>query len=795
MVLANAALPGIAFAQDGPASDQKAVVSSEIIVTAQRREELSRDVPITVTTLGTDQLTTANANSLADISKLSTSLRFDSQGTFVQPTIRGVGTTVTTTNSGPNVGIYVDGFFQSNPEVADFQLLRVKSIQVLKGPQGTLFGRNTTGGAILITTDEPSTTTAAQFKASYGRFNTLTLQGYATTGLSDNVAVDIEGLYRKGDGFQDSIYAGYKHPGAFENWSVRAGIKADLSDSISVLVRYTHSSTDDPTALMSNAYVDRSGAAGIFDKVSPTGMAIYQANFFPTASAGQPLLPLYLQSPIFGFSVGNLIAGGLLPPDWSASDLPYATKPGDIASLDKISFRNKSDSVQGTVKADLGFADFTSYTQYRKDKAVNIQDLDATAAYTWLMHIGVMNETFSQEFLVNSKPGSRLQWTVGLNYFENTDDWDDSLASFLNQPFAPFGGASAKAKSYAAFADLTYAVTPRLFITVGGRYSHDLVTDAYFRNSFTNAFYEDENGDLVPLIAPDGTYLYPPGTAFPLDTLKNDSFTPRAVVRFKPSEESSIYASYTRGYKAGMLNVGGLSKRPIKPEKINAYEMGFKYEDRVFSLDLAAYYYDYKDLQVSSFQDGAVQLRNAASSEIYGVEGQLRYKVDSHLSVTAGAAWTHARYKKFPNDPYYSYCDPVAAAPDPLACGAGGIGSLVQTTVDGKGFRMQRAPDFTANLGAAYGFDLGGGRTTFSGNLYYTSKFFFDSAEQFLQKGYATLSLRAQWEDPSQHFTVAVYGDNVTDQRYLTQVQYNTLGVGAVWNAPVTWGVQLGVKY
>src|SRR5207253_1475122 len=120
------------------------------------------------------QLQAANVIQLSDIPRLTPALRFDSSGSFSQPTIRGVGTAVTTSGGGPNVGIYVDGFYVANPESTAFDLTNVKSIQVLKGPQGTLFGRNTTGGAILVTTADPSTTTAGQFKASYGRFNAQT---------------------------------------------------------------------------------------------------------------------------------------------------------------------------------------------------------------------------------------------------------------------------------------------------------------------------------------------------------------------------------------------------------------------------------------------------------------------------------------------------------------------------------------------------------------------------------------------------------------------------------------------
>ena len=109
---------------------------------------------------------------------------------------------------------------------------------------------------------------------------------------------------------------------------------------------------------------------------------------------------------------------------------------------------------------------------------------------------------------------------------------------------------------------------------------------------------------------------------------------------------------------------------------------------------------------------------------------------------------------------------------------------------------MQRTPSFTGNIGARYNTGLGGGKLALSGNLYYTSKFFFSpSGTQFPQDGYALLSLRAQWTDPSDHFSLAVFGDNVTSSRYRTQVQYNNFAIGSVWSAPAAWGVELGAKF
>jgi iron complex outermembrane receptor protein len=227
--------------------------------------------------------------------------------------------------------------------------------------------------------------------------------------------------------------------------------------------------------------------------------------------------------------------------------------------------------------------------------------------------------------------------------------------------------------------------------------------------------------------------------------------------------------------------------------------VGYKYETRKFSADLAGYYYDYKDLQVSSYQNGAAQIRNAASSEIYGLEAQLRYRVSDAFNVYGGGAWTHARYKSFPNAPYYGYCDPtVTSMSNPLNCAFSGTteaGGIVQTSVNASGYHMQRSPEFTGNLGASYDVALTEGKLTLSGNLYYTSSFYFDPEQQFKQNGYALLSLRAEFTDPTQRYTVAVYGDNVTGHRYQTQVLFTTLGIGSVWSPPVTYGLQFGAKF
>lgn len=727
--IAAAAAP--AFAQT--ADEDDGVNDGEIVVTAQRRSEKSVDVPITITAINASQLETANVQNLADISKLTPALRFDNAGGWFQPTIRGVGTPVATSGGGANVGIYVDNFYSPNPLAANFQLMKVQGVEVLKGPQGTLFGHNTTGGAILVRTADPSTETSGQIKASYGRFDEFKSQAYFTTGLTESIAFDLEGMFSRGDGWLTNVVSGYPQ-GHFENWSVRAGLKIDFSDSASLLLRYQHARTDDPTPALTASYRD------------------------PVFGSGAP---------------------------WFAAPSDVTFDPDQIASRHKQHIRSNSDIFQATLKADLGFADMASYTQYRTEKS----DMSLTLSYngTGIFEIGlpIENKTWSQEVLFTSKPGTALQWTAGVFAFGNKDTWQ-VLSDNAQPTRVRIGGSGTNTKTLAAFVDMTYELSPQLFLTAGGRFSHDSVTGAYF-NTF----------NLPPF---DPTFKQP------LGDISSDHFTPRVVLRYKPDDRSSIYASFTQGYKSAIIDAGGSCQNApaytcnnVAPEKINAFELGYKYSDRMVTVDLSAFYYDYKNLQVSAYLAGRANILNAANSEIYGLDGQVSFRVNDNFSLNAGAAWTHARYKQFNNAPVYTPCGVFPAGSGANCLDAAVLNNglsflVIPTTLTN--VTMQRTPEFTAALGARYSAQVADGKLDLSGNLYYSSKFFFGpSGIQFPQAGYATLALRAAWTDPSDHLTFAVFGENVTNKRYLTQVQYSNFGIGANWSKPASYGVEVGVKF
>ncbi len=712
---------------DGGQKASSRATLEEVVVTAQRREEASVDVPITISTLDSSQLTSNSVNALSGIQKLTPGLRFDFAGGYYQPTIRGVGTPVTSVGSGGNVGIYIDGFYSPNPLSVNFDLVNVESIQVLKGPQGTLFGRNTTGGAILVQTSEPSMEPAAQLKASYGRYNEAKLQGYVTHALTDRIAFDAEGQYRSGDGWQRNISNGQR-VGDYENWSVRLGLLFELSDDIDVLLRYQHEEVDDPSPLLAASYRDSQLGSGE---------------------------PWYAQPSEYTFSRNKIATG---------------THPSD-----QEKYRSDADIVQLTVRANLGFANFTSNSQYRDQYVDSNLDLDYSGVEYLEFGLPTDDEVWTQEFLLASATESPLQWTAGLFYFENTNVFENYLDFFpllgiQQRDKSGQFGSSAKVISSAAFLDATYEVVPDLFLTAGVRYSDDKVKDLYAQ---------------CALVCPK---VYP--TPEQEDKVNGDHVTPRFVARYETSDQSNVYASYTEGYKAAIYDVGKGAPIPVEPEKIDAYEVGYKYGGSSFSLDLSAFYYDYKNLQVSLYENGTATILNAADSEIYGMDGQLNYVVNDNVRVNLGANWTHARYKQFDNAPVYERCAPEGS------CGLGGLDTFTiaaQTLTD---VDMQRAPAFTANLGGVYTNQLWGGEFQLSGNLYYTSSFYFGpSGTQFKQDAYEVLSIRAQWTEPGGTYTYAIWGDNLTDNRYMTQVQYGLTGIGANWSKPVTYGVEISARF
>ena len=702
----------------GQAANDEATASApleEVFVTAQRRTERPQDVPITLTSINAEQLGRGDVQQLSDIAKLTPAVRFDNTAGFSQPTIRGVGSAIVSSGTGSNIGIYVDGFYLANPLTTDFQLLNVQSVQVLKGPQGTLFGRNSTGGAILVTTTEPSTTPSAIVDVSYGSYNAQRYQVYATGGLSEAVAIDAAALYREGDGFVRNIVTGSDRDAAYEATSVRIGLKAEPTDQLSLVLRYAYADTHDPTAVTANAY-EKDGQV---------------------------------------HSVGAVIPAAQV-----------ATQRKEVANTSRTDFDSEAEAVQLAVTYEFGGATLNSYTQYRDERATHFQDSDTSSLPVFGLTFDVLDKIFTQEFVLSSTPGGALQWTAGLFYFSDKNDFADVNAFISGGPPTLIGYSATHTRTTAAFVDLTHEVIEHWFVTGGLRYSRDRITDAFY---------------FAGPLQGGGGLARVPG-------IDDDQLTPRLAIRRALNDHSSIYASLARGYKAAVLNVGGFVSDRIDPETITSYEVGYKLAARGLTLDMSAYHYDYKDLQVASYDNTKSIITNAADSRVNGAESQISYQFSGNFQVSAGAAYLDAKYEKFSTSPSFVQCL------DAAACGPA-FGLFPNAVTDASGLRMQRSPEFTGNLGTRYSLAVAGGRLDLSGTLAYTSKFYFDTSQRASQGGYELLSLRAEWTDPSERYSIALFGDNVTDAKYRTIVSPAQFAFASVWGAPATLGVALRGKF
>jgi iron complex outermembrane receptor protein len=601
---------------------------------------------------------------------------------------------------------------------------------VLKGPQGTLFGRNATAGAVLITTTDPKSDFAFNGKLEYSSFNTFRSTGYVTGGITKNLAVDLAVSYKRTDGWFTNLTNGNDKVAKGHDFNIRAGIKLDLDDSgkNSVLFRYSHMYKLDPTAVTWSVYED-------------------PGNKFQTYS----------------------YAAGIPGAIWGTNNRTTAADPGF-----EPSFWAKYDAYQLTTKFDLGFADMTNYDQIRNERSHH--DIEVDDSNIPIFHVAFFNidKLKTHETLLNSKPGGKLSWVAGVYYLDQTAG--EPPFTIVTPALGDMYITKINIKSFSGFADATYQAGEKLYLTVGGRYSHDSQTGSW------NCF---PNGVLFGVC--------PPSTTF---KLKFNNFSPRGVIRYEIDPNTSVYASVTRGFKAGLANANGFSTVPIEPETITAYELGFKTARGRDRAEVSGFYYDYKNLQVSTYNGTQSITTNAAASEVYGIEASFTKELITDLTLSGGIAYTHGRYKNYPGAPANIF-DYVFDGLNTAGVPNGGAtdGQADNRAIDASGNHMIRSPDWSGNVAVNYETDLAGGRLAFNGNLYFSSKVYFDAANNNVQPSYTLGNLRLSWSPASEHFTISAFVNNVTNKAVISQVLPNGFGTGVSWMPPRVWGGSVNVRF
>jgi iron complex outermembrane recepter protein len=714
-----------------PAQESESALS-EIIVTAQRRRENLQDVPIAVTALSADQLALSGIQSTTELGEVTPGLTVVDQNGLVLPHIRGVGTTLFGAGTENSVATYVDGVYIASQSGSLLTLNNIAQVEVLKGPQGTLFGRNATGGLIQISTKDPQSTFSGDASLSYGNYQTTVGQLYVTGPVvGDKLAADLAvSATTQGQGYGVNLFNG------------QDVYKTD--HDIAVRSKWLFTPSDATTVRLIGDYEDSAGS-----QFSTHGIAPGQKTEFSEGPA--PALPTY---------------------DVDANFQPHNSFKGGGVSL--------------RVDQNVDFAQLSSISAYRSSKYLDAFS-SATPYPLQNIIINTADTQLTQEFQLTSVQSGPLQWVVGAFFLHDDSDENPGIVEFggpLVLPPPHGAGLPASVSTYgeektnsgSLYGQTTLAITTADHLTLGFRYTDER------RQMVATQMAELANGlTIYPLAPPHTSPFVAPPALTPSETFTAPTWRFSYDHRF--SNEVLGYVSYNRGFKSGGFNPGDPTQPAYKPETLDAYEIGVKTDlwDRRLRLDTAAYYYHYKDIQVSNFLAGSIAYYNGAVAEIYGLDADLTAVVTEHLTLTAGVSYVHDRYTDFPDAQFYM--------PNPVAGG----NTIVTQSADGN--RLPLTPDETFNLSGDYRHPLPAGSLGLNVTYLYSTRYVFDPSNTLYQPAYSLVNATISWTAPGDRLIASLWGKNLSNTVVADGLLTSTFGALSNYAPPRTYGAKVEVKF
>ncbi|WP_417320655.1 TonB-dependent receptor [Emcibacter sp.] len=706
----------------------------EITVTARRREENLQDIPVAVTALTADALERQQIFETTDLDNVAPNLQFTSYGPLsgnnsaAQVFIRGIGQTDPTGAVDPGVGIYIDDVYMGRSVGGAMDFKDIASVQVLRGPQGTLFGRNTIGGAVLISTNLPGDEFGGTVRARTGTDNLRELFGAFDLPVNDTLAARLSMGMRQRDGYvirqADGIDLGDDN-----SYSLNGTVRWEPSDSFSLTLRGDYSSEDE------------NGSPFVFKNINENAV------FVGAVSQGAGCPGAFWVPP--NTTVPNIVDARC------ANDATYDLGPFTNGGTAEVFSTTENWGISGTAQYDINDT-FTvkSITAYRKLDWSGARDADNTPFTILSTAYDSVSEQFSQE-LQALYTADRLNGVVGLYYFDEDTHDEVRVDVAAPPPVVAAGGPGSRdyqsvdlsTESWAAFTEWTYDFTDALSLSGGLRYTEET------KGMKLIAF------NINPATAPDPNPL--PSTVPPLfvdPSLHEQDFsavTGTIKLQYRWNDSIMTYASWSQGFKSGGFNQryndAPPNNQPITfdQEEAENYEIGFKADvSDTLRLNGAIFHTDYTDLQLI-YRLGVVPLLfNAGSASIEGFELEMTWNPTGRWLVEGSIGYLD------------SSIDEVVEIDVP--------GQTVTATVD-KGNRLPFSPEWKTNLGVSYFFDLGNGmELTPRVDVVYTSDMYYDAAnsEGVIQDSYTLVNASLQLTDEDKGWKVTFGVNNLTDKLY-----------------------------
>lgn len=770
---------------------------AEIVVTAQKREQRLRDVGIAVSVVGEKDVANLNISSATDIVRAIPNIKYNAYGSSqVVFNIRGVSQNDYGDQQEPPVAVYQDDSYASSITSASFPVFDIARIEALRGPQGTLFGRNATGGAVQFVSNQPTDSVDGYLSATYGRYNQTILEGAVSGPLGETASARLAGVFNRDDGYIKNITPGEKDRGANNHWALRGIIALEPSDNFKARLTLRY------------AQADRERQAGNYSLAPACPNAQFQGEFLPANQVCDYWNNYFGASYNGGVpgSTANGYANPAIAPSQGGN--PWRTAGTGPAYVDRKIF-----GATLRLEASVGKVDLVSITDYSSLKKFYIEGGDGPPELPY----DFANPTAYAPFTRGPCPAPAQAVTCyasGTLFFQraNSDQISQEVRASISSdhnylvlgaygliidgkfgakyatPFAQYDPTVAidqRTKSFAFFAQDEFKLSDQFKVIAGLRYWKDSKRGRYSAREQFSGLTLNWGPERISYNDPTGTTPLTGVTVTPAAaTPSYDGITARLGIDYKPSDDTLIYASFNRGSKSGGFTfstgtpflgqavIDTINNIPYRPEKLDAYELGLKTKlGATTEFNLAAFYYKYHNYQ-AFVQVGFTQLVRNLPATNKGIEAELITRPVRGLTFQLNGSWQDAVVKN-------------VQLPDGV------------TVVNND---LPQAPSFSGNALVRYEFDAGGGKASIQADSLYSSKFCFTvmCAPVEREGSYHVENLRIGFEPGGGKVSIAAYVNNIFKRKYRVYAFDGSLFWGdslGVYAKPVTWGVNLRYNF